>query len=51
MRNSHFIEDRAEGMESMLQIELQGAFLRIEIHGVHSLLTRLCHEPFEQFAP
>jgi len=29
MRNSHFIEDRALGIESMLQIELQSAYLRI----------------------
>lgn len=51
MRNAHFVEYRSLWSEIMVQVELEGVYLRMEIDVFHSLTARFCHEPLQQFSP
>jgi hypothetical protein len=51
MRDAHFVEYRSLWSEIMVQVELEGVNLRMEIYVFHSLTARFCHEPLQQFSP
>ena len=51
MRNAHFVEYRSLWSEIMVQVKLEGLYLRMEIYVFHSLTARFCHEPLQQFSP